>query len=885
MKQKIILRLLFLSYFLIFHFFDVFAFQDDIISLPKNPKSELSDHLFPRYLNLEPRVGLVLSGGGSRGIAHIGVLKVLAENEIPIHYIVGTSMGSVVGGLFASGYSVDEIWQSLSNILWQEIITDQPQRTSQLLSKKQTGGRQFLQVRFNGFKPYIPPAISPGQRVYSQLSQLVLNAPFHESNDYNKLKIPFRSAATDLISGKSIHFNHGDLALVMLASSAIPLLFSPVSIDSLLLVDGGVLTNIPIESIYEFNPDLIITVDTTSPLRPKEEILLPWQLADQVTTIMQVNQKETALQNSDIVITPDLTNRTNSDFDSLETIYQAGIEAAQPSIAKIKSKISTVTNWNGNLETNYIISNVKSNQSLAVKRNGVLIEPGSVVNEKEIITLFQNLYWSGSVDSVYAIVHESEQTHHRALDIVIKNYPSLKKINLHHNHQVSDSLLFSVIYNKIGDPFNIHTWQRDRENILKLYRQNDFSLAKIYKEILDSSSGILDIYIDEGRIEKIEVSGNARTRPSIILNEYRLKSGDYFRNSLSQEGVTNIYGMGLFDRVQPEYNWQSQKLHMNLRVWEKPSTLVNLSYNYNKEYRFQSLFQWIDDNIFGLGNQIGLSGIAGGRRFGADFRIQFDRILNSEFSSLFLGYYWQKKFNTFSSGNIVGEYKERRYGLRFSLGRQLKRAGLISTEFVTEKVRLVPVFGFGFPNHEENRISLKLQWVVDSLDKLPFPTSGRYNVFYYEASPEFLGNKKSYFKLYSRFESYYPLGKRWTISQKIVWATAENTTPFSEFFDLGNTDSFYGFRLNEMRGRRMLRGNLELRYLMPGKVPVDTYFSFRYDIGAIWRNSADQIVGDDFINGLGGSISFESILGVFSFRYGKNSNDRSEYSFDLGFQF
>ncbi len=856
------------------------AFQSNIILLPANSKILQTELLFPRYRNLEPTVALVLSGGGARGIAHIGILKVLEENNITIHYIAGTSMGSIVGGLFASGYSADEIWLQLSSILWQEIIEDKPQRTSLLFSKKQSENRHLLQIRLKGTKPYIPPAISPGQKMYNQLYQLVLDAPYHATNNYDNLKIPFRSVATDLIRGKIVFFDRGDLAQVMLASSAIPLLFSPVSIDTFLLVDGGVLANIPVSGIEDFDPDLIISIDTTSPLRPKEEILLPWQLADQVTTIMQVSQKDKAKKESDIVVTPNLRNRTNTDFDSLEVVYQAGIDACRKSIGIIKKAIQNILRTENFLDKKYYIANITVDGRHNFQKNGFLPEVGISVEKNKILDTFQTLYNSGLVNSVYGVEVDSN-----AVEIFVTFYPILEKITFTNNQQLSDSLLTSIMRNKKGKSFNIHAWQLDRENILKLYRKNDFPLARIYKETFYHSSGILSIYIDEGKIESVDLFGNKRTHSSIILKEYGLKSGDYFRNSLSLNGVANLYGLGLFDRVQPEYTWRNDKLYLNLRVGERPSTLVNLSYNFSKDFGFQSLFQWLDDNLFGLGNQIKIGGIAGKRYFSGDIEIQFDQIFNSDFSFQFHNYYFQKRLNAFSQGNLSGEYKEQHTGLRASFGKQLRRDGLLSTEFNVEKIRFKPVFGFGFPEYEDNLVSLKLQWIVDSLDKLPFPKKGRYNLFYYKMSPEFFGNRKSFFKLYSRFESYYSFLRRWTISPKIVWAVAENTTPFPEFFDMGNNDQFYGFRLNEVRGRRLIRANLELRYFMPGKIPIDTYFSLRYDLGAIWNDSRDQIVAEDVITGIGGKISFDSLLGVFSFSYGGNSNNRKEFSFDLGFQF
>lgn len=856
------------------------------ILLPGNDRSRDEHSLYPRYRNCEPKIGLVLSGGGARGIAHIGLLKVLEENEIKVHAIVGTSMGSVVGGLYASGYSADEIWTLLSNVLWQEIVEDRPKRTSQLTSQKQAGGRQLFHFRIKDGKPYIPPAISPGQKIYDELSLFVLEAPFHAINNYDELKIPFRSIATDLVSGRKIVFGHGDLAQVMLASSAIPLLFSPVSIDSLLLVDGGVLANIPVQDVISLNPDLIIAIDTTSPLRQKDQILLPWQLADQVTTIMQEQQKETARKYADIVITPRLNGRINTDFDSLSTAYQAGYDAGLAKMKIIKNRIAhfkkTGKSTNGRLFEFNGANHLNGLQSLDKFMPAV----ASLMTEIEILKNLDEVYSSGVVDDIKAKIDWNDSKTTGKVHYVIKANPVLREIQFHHNHLIPDSLLNLAVRNRIGERFNIQVWQADRERILKIYRKSDFSLARIIDEKLNFESGVLELVIDEGRIESVELSGNERTRSFVILREYPLKRGEFFNNTVSREGVSYIYGTGLFDRVQPEYSWENGKLNMNIRVWEKPSPQISIGYNFSRENEFQSFTQWSDDNLFGLGNRLDLNAFLGKRRKGVNINVQSDRIFSTYLSSIFRAYYQQDRLNVYRpGGDDVGEYQDMRTGFNFSIGQHLRRAGLLQTTIRAERVELKALSGSGFSTTDENNVSIRLQWIVDSLDKLPFPTNGKYNAFFYEVTPNLFGNRENYFRLFSRFESYYTFRNRWTISPRITWATSENTTPFHEFFLLGDNETFFGFRYNELRGRRLFRTNLEIRYFMPGRLPIDTYFSLRYDWGAIWQNSADEVVWSDFIGGYGGSISFESILGVFTFSYGENSRSRREFSFNLGFDF
>jgi len=853
--------------------------------LPANRTPAKSAQLLPKFRDLQPRIGLALSGGGSRGLAHIGVLKVFEENHIPIDYIVGTSMGNVVGGLYASGYSADEIWQMMKSIRWEDIVQDQPPRVSLFLSQKQVRDRQFLQFRLKNFKPVIPSAISPGQQLYNYLSRFVLLAPFHAIRDYDDLKIPFRCIATDLVTGQKNVFNNGELAQVMLASSAIPLLFTPVLVDTSLFVDGGILENIPVTELKAKQLDLIIAVDTTSPLRPKEKIIYPWQLVDQVTTIMQRYQNQVSRDEADILISPLLYNRTNTDFDSLESLFLAGITAAKSQLPDLLAAIAAAAKQLKTADsTRWNIAKVTICEEAPAEALPLIATDQRSWRTGEIDSTLKAVYQTGVVDSVYGRICRAQDSS-LILDFYVKPQPYLQEIHFYHNQLLPDSLLLQTIENRGGERFNIRSWQTDRERILRLFREHDYPLAYIRQEELDPATGILKVWINEGKIAGISLSGNEHTHAVVILREYPLKSGDFFRFDLAQKGITNIFSSGLFDRVQPEYRWQNEQIHIIIHVVEKPATQIQFSYNYSRDDRLQAQFCWLDDNLFGLGNRLVITSIVGKRRFENHLRLQSDRIFKTYLSSSVDAQFWQQKHYLFQDGEIIGEYQERRSGLRLSLGQQLSRTGLVSLELRLEQFALRPVLGSGYPTLHTGQTSLRLLSIVDSLDKLPFPNHGRYHYFYYEMSNELLGNKTPFFKLYSSLETYYTYFRRWTFHPKLIWATADLTTPFQEMYQLGGENSFFGFRQDEERGRRLFQSSIEIRYFLPSKLPFETYFSLRYDIGDIWKNSLQEIVWADFVQGYGGTLSFDSILGTFSVSYGENSLGRKNYYFNLGFKF
>ncbi len=213
-----------------------------------------------------PRVGLVLSGGGARGAAHVGVLKVLDEMRVPVDAIAGTSMGAVVGGLYASGMTAAEIETLIRSLNWQDAFRDRPPREELGFRRKQDE-RNFL-VRFalgvkeTGF--VLPPGLVQGQK----LEQVLRNAalPVAEVQGFDRLPIPFRAIATDLETGQAVVMDSGDLVTAMRASMSAPGVFSPAQRDGRLLVDGGLVENLPIDTARAMGVDVLIVVDVSFPL-------------------------------------------------------------------------------------------------------------------------------------------------------------------------------------------------------------------------------------------------------------------------------------------------------------------------------------------------------------------------------------------------------------------------------------------------------------------------------------------------------------------------------------------------------------------------------------------------------------------------------------------
>jgi len=286
-----------------------------------------------------PRIGLVLSGGGARGAAHIGVLKVLEELKIPVDVVSGTSMGAIVGGLYASGLSVAELENMVRSVEWGPVFTDRPPLQDLSFRRKQDYESYLIKVAvgYKDGKFRAPLGIIQGQNLNLFLKQLLL--PVETVRDFDKLNIPFRAVAADIETGDAVVLRSGDLATSIRASMSVPGIFAPVEIDGKLLVDGGVANNIPINVARDMGADVLIVVDIGTPLRTRDKIESVVNLTAQLLTIMiQRNSKEQlrTLKGGDILIQPSLGNIGTSDFDRAPEAVAIGKAGAE----KLRQQLS-----------------------------------------------------------------------------------------------------------------------------------------------------------------------------------------------------------------------------------------------------------------------------------------------------------------------------------------------------------------------------------------------------------------------------------------------------------------------------------------------------------------------------------------------------------------
>jgi NTE family protein len=279
-----------------------------------------------------PRVGLVLGGGGARGIAHIGVLRELERMRVPVHAIAGTSMGAIVGGLYASGMTPDELEEMVASLDWANAFRDTPRRQNKSFRRKQDDAaypiRFELGVRKDGLR--LPKGLVQGQQLQLILLERLL--PVADVRNFDELPTPFRAVAANIATGDEYVMEKGDLALAIRASMSAPGVFSPVEIDGQMLVDGGLVGNVPVDVARAMGVDVVIAVDVEFPLYKEEELESALAITEQMLTILirkETRRRLEALCPQDILIRPELGDFASTDFNHVAETIGPGMDATR----------------------------------------------------------------------------------------------------------------------------------------------------------------------------------------------------------------------------------------------------------------------------------------------------------------------------------------------------------------------------------------------------------------------------------------------------------------------------------------------------------------------------------------------------------------------------
>ncbi len=367
-----------------------------------------------------PRIGLALGGGGARGLAHVGVLEALEELHVPVDMIAGTSIGAIVGGLYAAGLSAHDIEERLATIDWDDVLSSKPARRDVEYRRKQDDPNLLIKfdMGFSGGRFHLPAGVVAAQRPSLLLRLLTL--PVTGVRDFNALPVPFRAVTTDITTGDMVVLDHGDLAQSILASMAIPGVFAPVSIDGHLLVDGGVVRNLPVDVVRDMGADIVIAVDVGAPLAQAADLTSAVDVYVQTLTIFtrgNANTQVRELQPQDVLIAPDPGNTATMDFQKLRALVAAGRRSVEPLRDRLAALALPAAQYDSIAAArrrhtqphplDFVRVDNPSRYSTRIVKGRLTLQPGDTLDPDRLASAIDRVYGLGVFEKVdFEVAHD-----------------------------------------------------------------------------------------------------------------------------------------------------------------------------------------------------------------------------------------------------------------------------------------------------------------------------------------------------------------------------------------------------------------------------------------------------------------------------------------------
>ncbi len=827
----------------------------------------------PYKIPARKTLGLALSGGGARGIAQIGVLKALEDKGVPVDYIVGTSMGAIIGGLYSAGYSPSYLETLAKTLPWDELtaLQENTRRQELFLEQKRVRDRASLTLQFDGLKLVIPKSLSAAQELTETLDKLALTAPYHHEKSFDELPVSFRAIATNLITGKREVLSKGSLSEAMRASAGVPLLFLPVEIDGKQLVDGGLVSNIAVDVLNEQSPDVSVAVNTLGVLyQQKSDVDLPWKIADQIMGIMMQEQNAAQLKQAHVVIKPNIGNRESGDFKNLAPLiiagYQAGLELADSLLKLIDVEQTNDLDISGYEKE--VVSPIPIPDSVWEERYA-----GTKVKATLKAILNSDFFIDG-----YAEV-DTLQKKVRFLLTPVPTFSVIKVISK------NDSRFIRFTTHAHAQPMTNRAGQAMIERLVQELKQT-FPLLSIESSKVEADT--LHLVIDEGKLSEIRYElSRGWTNQSVIEKEIEFDTLSPLLLPKVERTVNGLYNTGIFNRVSlwTERNRDSNATIKNaimIRVNEKFSEQLRIGFRVDDVYAAQLLLDFRNENFLGTATELGSWLTVADRISTTQVEYHAHRLWDTYFTFFTRAFYQSRKlFATdirFSSPTLQSERKERaeygqqHYGITAAFGRQIYRDGTIFFEFTHQNAMLFDNDNIA-PNQSIWLTSLKTRFTIDTRDNPFSPSKGSFTEIYFDFYPQFLGNPVTFSKLLFSHQETKPFGKNIRGRWRLNVGFADNLTPFTEQFSLGGIGAnfsipFYGFRFDDFRGRQVVVAGYDIEFPLPIQLVVPTLLNVRYNLGNIWTQSS-RITLRDFTHGVGTELVLKTPLGAARFAVAK----------------
>ncbi|MCW8803998.1 MAG: BamA/TamA family outer membrane protein, partial [Ignavibacteriaceae bacterium] len=770
-------------------------------------------------------------------------------------------------------------------------INNPSERRELFIDQKINEDRSLFTLRLNGLSPVLPTSFNEGLRLQNYLTLLCLSAPVISNDGFDSLFVRYRAVCTNLVDGSPVILSSGSLARAMRASSSVSFLLAPVEMDSLTLVDGGLVSNIPVSAALEMDVDYVIAVNTTSSLKKDEELQLPWNMADQTVSIPIKKLEEAELLQANFHLQPDIDLWSSTDFKNIDSLILVGYNYTKRKLPLIKEQIDSLYRLKSGLDI-FWIKKVKSSINSGDYEKPYIKKYQSMdsVSSFEIYKDMAEIYKSGQFDSLSVSILTVEDSTQ-----IIFHYsltPKINDIEIISNGIIDSAGKNTLIQSLIDKPFCGRTvFDAARKQIVE-YKKRGFILFQLKHQSFDVTTGKLTLEFNAGIISKINI--NSETSKTVVNRELNLKVGNPLLYSDLEDGLTRLRATGLFDDINLTVLQSDEGTEINLYVDEKISSLLKVGFLVDNTYNAQLGIDIRDVNLLYTGTELGLFLFGGTSNRAYILEHISYRILDTYFTYKLSAFYkfndidvytqtGSETGNTFSS-NYIGKYRQIFYGGSLSIGTQLEKFGKLIFTGKYQYDEIKNKEGSVVNPYETKIVSLRIGGIVDNQNKYPYPEDGLYFNGFYETAQSFLGGDESYLLFSSDLRYYFMISSRHVISPKLQIGFGDKTLPLSEQFTLGGLYSFFGAYQNEFRGRQIFLASVMYQYKLPFKIFFDTYTWFRYDIGSTWEEQ-EQIRFKDLKHGIGGAISFDTPIGPADFSIGRSfiiSQGLKESSFVWG---
>lgn len=839
-----------------------------------------------------PRIGIALAGGGAKAAASIGVLNVLLREGIPVDAIAGTSMGAGIGGLYAAGFSPDEIETIFLTNDWNDIFTDTPPRAFLTQQQKEAGSRHLLEFTFIGGSIVPPSGLTAGRKLTNLLAGKTLAASFEANMDFDRLRIPFRALATDIETGEAVPIRRGLLHDAMRASAAIPILFQPVEIEGRLLVDGGMSNNLPVEVVRSMGMDVVIAVDPSSKLERKDKLGSVVSVFNQAISLQVRRETERQGKLADLLIVPNTGDYAFTDFPAMAKIIRKGEEAAREALPRIRELMEQKPSPGA---PRYRIADLTVRGAVTVDEASVRQAMAPVLSPREatehdLRAAVAGVLAAGPFAELVLELTAAGDAFHAVL--TVRENPVVTAISISGNTLVSTAEIRELLAWQLGRPLNGAKLTSELEKLAQRLRGRGYLLFRIDRAGMLEDGHTLGIAISEGMVDSISYRGQTRTRRSLIQRETVTRAGKPLNFYSAADDIQRLYALDYFESIDADMERSPQGgVDIKLKIKEKPANRIRLGLRCDLEDSFTALTDIVVDNITGRGIKAFLY-----MRYGnyTDLTLGYTSpvLLRSNFLHTIQAFYRQRDYPIYENTRKTAELDIRRAGVDVAFGYQWFRFGDTYLRYRYESDRTMNVFGaYSFEN--PTRIgSLAFLSTIDTRDHNTFPRSGLlFKVSYETASPSY-GGDLEFRKTVLSGQAVLAPGKGHTVAVDVSAGLGSGALPYQEQFGIGGADSLLGVPLpgyhrREFVGTNELGALLTYRWMMADyqlKAVKAIYLVLSGGAANVW-DKRDDLSSRDLRKGAGIGLHADTLIGPVRLDLGAGEDKRYLVYFSAGFDF